>query len=118
MDSMTKIKDISSAIEIFKEAANKQAEATEKGDYKTGNKCYDEIVRVITFLKNENAISNLFNLLSNASIGIRMWAAFYLLPTYPKDSIEVLEKIAKRNDIHSLTAETTLNEWRKGNLNI
>ena len=77
---------------------------------------YNKIVKVVAFLKNENAIDSLLYLLSNPSIGVRMWAASYLLPTHEKEGVETLEKIVKRTDIHSLTAETTLNEWRKGKL--
>jgi hypothetical protein len=113
---MIKIKDINTALALFEEAATRHAEATEQGDYKVGNKCYDKIVKVVAFLKNENAIDNLLCLLSNPSIGARLWAASYLLPTHEKEGVEILEEIEKRTDIHSLTAETTLNEWRKGKL--
>ena len=40
-----KINNIKKALEIFEEASVKQAEATEQGDYKTGNKCYDRITK-------------------------------------------------------------------------
>jgi hypothetical protein len=53
---MIKIKDTSAALILFEEAATKQAEATEQGDYKTGNKCYDKIVKAVDFLKQRNEV--------------------------------------------------------------
>ena len=53
---MMKIKDIQTALEIFEDACIKHSEATEQGDYKTGNKYHSKIMKAIAFLKNENAI--------------------------------------------------------------
>jgi Domain of unknown function (DUF2019) len=117
LDTMTKkIKDIQTALVIFEEAAAKQAEATETGNYKLGNKYYNEITQAAAFLKSENAVGSLRNYLSHPSVGVRLWAACYWLPINEREGITVLEEIVKRPDIHSLTAETTVSEWRKGNL--
>lgn len=113
---MTKIEDIKTALRLFEDAAAKQAEATENGNYKLGNKCYDQIVNAIAFLKEHDAIDSLLNFLDNSSVSVRMWAASSLLPKYEKESIRVLEIIAAGSGIHSLTAETTLTEWKEGNL--
>jgi hypothetical protein len=113
---MKKIEDIQTALEFFQEAATNQAEATEQGDYKTANKNYNKIIKVIAFLKNKNAINTLSKLLSNPSIGVRLWAASYLLPINETESIKTLTEIANTESIHSLSAETTLKEWLKGNL--
>lgn len=110
------IKNIESALALFQEAAAKQAEATEQGDYKTGNKCYDEIMSVLNFLRQNNSIQSLYAFLSAPSVGVRLWAASLLLPTHEKESIRVLKEIKKMEGVHSLTAETTISEWRKGNL--
>ena len=114
---MKKINDIETALAVFEEAAIKQAEATEEGDYKTGNKRYNEITKATAFIKNEGAVDSLRQFLSHTSIGVRMWAACYLLPVDEKEGERVLKEIAKSSGIHSLTADTTLSEWKKGNLN-
>jgi hypothetical protein len=111
-----KIKDIQTALEIFEDACIKHSEATEQGDYKTGNKYHSKIMKAIAFLKSENAITNLKDYLSSPFIGVRLWSACYWLPVNEQEGIKVLEEIIKSPGINSLTAETTLSEWKKGNL--
>lgn len=113
---MVKIKDIQTALEIFEKASVKHAEATEQGDYLTGNKCYQQITKAASFLKNEHAISALQEHLYHPSTGVRLWAACYWLPVNESEGIEILQEIASKSGILSLTAEVTINEWRKGNL--
>lgn len=113
---MIRIKDNEVALEIFERASIKQAEATEQGNYKVGNKCYKEIKKAIDFLKKNNALEILDICLNSHFVGVRLWAAYYLLPIREKESMKILEEIAQGTGIHSLTAETTLSEWRKGNL--
>ncbi|WP_353101335.1 DUF2019 domain-containing protein [Myroides odoratus] len=112
------IKDIKIALEIFEEACVKHAEATENGDYKTANKYYTKIVKVAKFLKEENAITDLKNYLSSPFVGVRLWAGYYWLTINEQEGIKVLKEIVNSPTIHSLTAETTLSEWKKGNLKI
>jgi hypothetical protein len=111
-----KIKNIETALSIFEEASIKQSEATEIGDYKTGNKFYAKIILAGNFLKNENEINQLKKFLSHKSVGVRLWSAFYMLIFDEKEGVKILEDIAIMPGIHSLTAQTTLDEWRKGNL--
>lgn len=113
---MKKIKNIKTALAVFEEASLRQAEATEQGDYKSGNKLYSEITKAAAFIKSENAVEKLKPLLSHSSVGVRMWAAFYLLPIDEKEGVKILREIAKSPGIHALTADTTLTEWQKGNI--
>ncbi len=110
------IKDIQTALALFQEAATKHAEETEQGKYKTGNKRYDEIMAVVKFLTQNNSMQCLHSFLSPNSVGVRLWAASFLLPTHEKESIRVLKEIQRIDGILSLVAETTLSEWRKGKL--
>ena len=82
-----KIKDIQTALEIFEDACIKHSEATEQGDYKTGNKYHSKIMKAIAFLKNENAITNLKDYLSSPSVGVRLWSACYWLPINEQEGI-------------------------------
>lgn len=111
-----KIEDTKAALQIFEEACIKHSEATERGDYKMGNKYYAKIIKAAAFLKSENAISNLKDYLSSPFVGVRLWAACYWLAVNEQEGIKVLKEITKCPGIHSLTAETTLSEWKKGKL--
>ncbi|MBL0304674.1 MAG: DUF2019 domain-containing protein [Chitinophagaceae bacterium] len=113
-----KIKDKKTALASFEESAVKHADATGQGDYKTANKCYANIVKAINFLKEQAEVAALIDCLCHSSAGVRNWAATYLLPVKEKEAIKVLEEIVRKKDIHSLSAETTLSEWRKGNLKL
>ena len=110
--------DIETALKIFEEAAIKQAEATEKGDYKVGNKYYNKLTEAALFLKNKNAVGALQSYLDSSFIGVRLWSAYYLLPLCEKEAARILEEISIVPGIHSLTAKTTLSEWKKGNLKL
>lgn len=115
---MTKMKDTASAILIFEEAAIKHAEASELGDYKTANKSYAIMAKVVMFLKEQNEIRKLSELLTHSSIGARMWAATYLLPVIESEALRVLKQISEGRGIHSFDAEMTICEWEKGNLEL
>ncbi len=115
---MTKIKDTSTALNLFEEAAINHADATEQGDYKTANKNYAIIVKAIEFLKEQNKRKDLSEFLNHNSIGVRMWAATYLLPVIESEALQVLKKISEEKGIHSFDAEVTISEWKKGNLKL
>lgn len=115
---MNKIKDVTTAMALFEEAALKHTEATEQGDYKSANKSYDKIIKAIDFLRSEDQVKALLNFFQHNSEGVRGWAATYLLPIEEGEAIKVLEEIAKGPGIRALAAETTLNEWKNGNLKL
>lgn len=112
------LNDTKSALALFKEAAIKHSEATENGDSKLANKNYSAIINAVSFLKEHNKLQNLNEFLNYPLIGVRIWAATYLLPINEKEAVAVLEELSRRTDIFSLDAKTTLNEWRKGNLKL
>lgn len=115
---MKKIESIADALSEFEVAANNHAQSTEQGNYKEANKNYGKIIKAITYLKEHNAINELAIFIGHASVGIRLWASTYLLPVKESEAMKVLQQIVKKGDIHSLTAETTINEWQKGNLKL
>ena len=86
--------------------------------YKTANKCYATIARVMMFLKEKDETVALLNFLNHTTIGVRMWAATYLLPVKEEDGIKVLEQISGQSGIHSFTAKTTLSGMAKWKLEI
>ena len=113
MESLNKIE---AACRRFEEVALKHAEATEAGHYTQANKCYQVIAKSARYLKETNNLKQLSKLLYSESIGVRMWAATYLLPVFEHNAMQILQSIASGNNIHSLTAKMTIDEWKKGNL--
>lgn len=115
---MKETNEIEKIIKQFESAALKHEIASEEGDYKTANKSYKDLQRSTILLKERGMLSSLADLLNHSSVGVRMWAAVYLLNERENDSVMVLQKIADGSGINSLTAKTTLSEWRKGNLKL
>jgi hypothetical protein len=118
LDIMISFKDTDTALKKFEEVANKHSAATEVGDYKVANKCYTVISTVVLFLRERNEIERLSQFLASSSIGVKSWAATYLLPVCEKEAIKALEEISYGDGIRSLAAETVLQEWRNGTLRI
>ncbi len=103
--------NIDKALSSFKILAATQAAATENGDYKKGNEAFKQIIQIIKYLKGLERVNELEALLSDSNVGVRMFAAFGLLQTYPDVAVPILKEIAQRDDIHSLTANETLKQW-------
>ncbi|TGE29015.1 hypothetical protein [Hymenobacter metallicola] len=97
-------------------AATKQAEATKTGDYRAGNKAYDQILAAVQWLTANQAIDALQPLLQAEDGGIRLWAATVLLPYGTAQAEETLTALASSTSIHGFTAATMLSEWRAGRL--
>jgi hypothetical protein len=116
-ETMTKIKDVDGALKAFEDAASKYAEATEQGNYKLGNKCYSIVREAVVLLREQNQTPLLSQFLNHHSVGARIWAATYLLPIQEDESLKVLEQIAATSGIHSLTAATAVQEWKRNALN-
>lgn len=110
------MKDTTAIIEKFVEASMKHEEATNEGDYKTANKSYRIIVKMVDFLKDHEEINKLSELLNHSSVGVRLWTATILLPVSELESLKVLNQISKGNGIHSFEALTIIKEWENGNL--
>lgn len=115
---MIKIENITDALSEFVASANRHTEATEVGNYKDANKSYGKIIKSIAYLKEQNAINELANFIEHPSIGVRLWAATYLLPVKETEAIKCLNSIAQGSSVHALDAETTISEWKKGNLSL
>ena len=115
---MKKKLDIPGILAAFEEASQKHADALENGDHKTVNRNYDKIVQIVKTLISLDKIDYLSSFLNHTSTGVRLAAAAFLLPTYEKEAVSVLEEIKTGNSFQSLDAEMILEEWHKGNLKL
>ena len=113
---MVEMKSPETLIEQFCTAADQQAEATESGDYKRGNKAYQHIVEALKELEAHQATQLLRPLLQSSSVGVRVWTAGYLLSHNEPEAATTLEEIAEQKGIQALNAQMTLRQWRAGTL--
>lgn len=113
---MEQFDDTCKALTTFRMAAAAQVAATEYGDYKKGNNAFDRVIHILKYLKELGKMNELEALLSDSNVGVRMFAAYGLLPTLPKIAVPVLKEISQREDIHSLTAKTILEQWEQDTL--
>ena len=112
---MRKIKNLKDALEIFEDAAIKQADAImQKG--KIANRNYDKILSVAQYLRENKLLPELSVFYMHPNLSVRSWAAAYLLPVYEEESIKILEEIAKFEGFGALDADILIKEWKKGKL--
>lgn len=117
MEAMRKIKNLKEALEIFEDAAIKQADAiTQKGSSKIANRNYDKILSVAQYLRENKLLPELSVFYTHPNLSVRSWAAAYLLPVYEEESIKILEEIAKFEGFGALDADILIKEWKKGKL--
>ena len=105
---MKQTDDIGKVLFTFKTLSATQVAATENGDYRKGNKAFKQIIQIIKYLKDLGRVNELEALLSDSNVGV--------LQTSPDVAVPILKEIAQREDIHSLTANATLEQWKSNTL--
>jgi len=114
---MKTIRNHDEALQLFEECSIKQAEATETGNYKEGNKNYDIIIACILYLYKCQQLKLLNPFLDHQNVGVRQWAAFALLTIEQRKAENTLKEIMNgHNGIHCGNAKITMREWKRGNL--
>lgn len=110
--------DLTELVKAYSESAEVQAEATENGDFKTGNRASDLISAIYSELRHRGpeAQRALLPLLEADSPGVKLWAASHAMDFSPADGEPVLESLVPVGRFLGLSAKTTLEEWRKGRL--
>ena len=105
-------------LDAYAEAARAHAKATLEANPEEANRQYHELHSVYAELRRRGPreIRRLAPLLSDPHAGVRLWAATHLLEVDPAGSESVLRELAKQGDLIGFSAETTLDQWRKGNL--
>lgn len=86
--------------------------------YKTANYYNDQVIKVIDYLKEQNALEALTPFYDHPSPYVRRRAAYFLLPVHEKRSLEVLKEIAMSsiNPSLAIDAEYTIKWWKSGEL--
>ncbi|HWZ03769.1 MAG TPA: hypothetical protein VNX40_09175, partial [Mucilaginibacter sp.] len=80
----------------------------------TANKNYAIINKSVTYLKENNGIEKLKELLTYDVVSVKIWAASYLIKEGDQQAIAVLEEIASKSiPHHSFAAKLLLQGRRK-----
>lgn len=91
--------------------------AIDAGDYRTANRQNDVTAAISNELRKRGQERRLLDLLEHENPWVRYWAAGEALQCAPGEAEPVLRRLAALPpSLVRLTAETTLDEWRKGNL--
>lgn len=86
-------------------------------DFQAGNRHADKLCNLGAKMRTAaDGQRYLLTLLSNEDPYVGLWAAKDCLFFAPERAVPVLEKIAQIDGLLSLSAATTLDEWRKGEL--
>ena len=114
---MKTIENVEEALRLFEENSIKQAQTLEIGNYKLGNKCFDNIMKCLSCLYKQGKLDLLEPFLSHENAGVRETAAYAYLSVCPQKGEDVLSEIANGNyGFLSINAEMTLKEWKEGRL--
>ena len=114
---MKKIASIEEAIKLFEENSIKQGQTMKTGNYKEGNKCFNNKMKCLSYLYKLGRMEALEELLSHEDVGVRESASYAYLSVCPQKGEDVLSEIANGNyGFHSLNAEMILKEWKEGRL--
>ena len=114
---MKTIENVDEAIKLFEENSIKKALTLETGNYKVGNKCFDNIIKCLSYLYKQGKLEMLEPFLTHENAGVRETAAYAYLYVCPQKGEDVLSEIANGNyGFLSINAEMTLKEWKDGRL--
>ena len=109
---------LQAAVDRYVAAAIVHGECTENGDYKRGNRAFDEILEVLKVIREAGREGDhaLLDLLDHDNKSVRASAATHLLKVYEKRATKVLKRVAKGEGLVAFSAEMVLVEWNKGTL--
>jgi hypothetical protein len=101
----------------YAQTASFYAQAIDACDSKTANKQYDVLAAIEKELKKRpEGHAAITNAMKSDDRGVRYCAAILALSVSPREAEAVLEEIASGpRGMLRLSAEVTLEEWRKGN---
>jgi len=114
-----KIKDKDQALKFFVESAIEHTKGSHNGDYKLANKNFTKVAKSAKYLRDNDALVELNQLIEHEEKGVQLWALTYLLSTCECLAKEKLSEIRDANLTHySFNAKMILQEWESGNLEL
>ena len=111
-------KEMNKLKEEFFQSANKYGDALEQGNHKVANRHHKELMNLYKKIKQNNYWDLIENNLNESSDYVKLWAATFLLKTNETVALNTLKELSKSDKIIGLTAETTINMWNQGMIDI
>lgn len=111
---MRKIKSIEDALSLFELNAIIQEECNRSGDYRKGNKAYENRKIVIKYLLENQGMDDLKVFYKSDNLFVRLSAATYLAPIDNNNCYQIVKAIMEADaGWASFNAKYTLQEWSK-----
>jgi hypothetical protein len=109
---------VAQLIALYRDAAASHGEFSENGNHRAANEAASLISAIYSELRRrgDEAQKALLPLLEDSAVGTRLWAASHALEFCSAKGEASLKQIASNRSLLGLSAATTLNEWRAGNL--
>jgi|GEM_PF-2468491 hypothetical protein len=85
---------------------------------KLANKYAKKIINCYLQLKELGKTNELSKLLKSENENVRVWAATHTLSTNEVEAKQVLNELVAKPGLNAFSAEMTLRQWERGNLNL
>ena len=117
---MTNRKSGVDVIERYIDAAAKHGAATDRGDHRTANAAYDDVLSALSEIRRfpDRGQSVLKELLNYPNSHVKIWAATHLLPLDEEAAIRALSALVSEPPFVGINARMVLREWKAGRLKI
>jgi hypothetical protein len=102
----------------YREMAVAHGKATFSGDYKAANLSHDKIVALVPKIRvfGKEGEAALLALTQDHDEAVACWAATHALSFNEKQSLYVLENLAKKPGPMGFNAKMVVQQWKKGQL--
>lgn len=104
--------------EIFLFETIEYGKAIAIGDHKKANKLHKKIHALYNNAKKSGQTELFGELLSESDENVRLWAAIFTLKVSPEVAEKVLKDLTKLPTITAMSAEMSLDLWKKGMLHL
>ena len=110
--------DTDKIVAEFESFCIKNDRAAQALNSKLANKYAKKIINCYLQLKELGKTNELSKLLKSENENVRVWAATHTLSTNEVEAKQVLNELVAKPGLNAFSAEMTLRQWEKGNLNL
>jgi|SRR5450432_2536285 Domain of unknown function (DUF2019) len=110
--------DTDKIVAEFESFCIKNDTAAQALNSKLANKYAKKIINCYLQLKELGKTNELSKLLKSENENVRVWAATHTLSTNEVEAKQVLNELVAKPGLNAFSAEMTLRQWERGNLNL